>query len=199
MLSAVPAAISGGLLYIFKPALTGRARPSCALSLAPLLSAGVSCNALVSSRAPARPWATVWTRSPWSPCRGHSGPDRAGGRAVPGMRIVIRSSTGEPLPQGHVGEIMVRGDGVMSGYFRDPAAAAAVPGCQAKQEGRSRSDHQAMVRLVSGRVMRAPVGSWSPGVPTGYAVMLGWAGRGSSGAAARWPGQRACRFRVRAR
>jgi acyl-CoA synthetase (AMP-forming)/AMP-acid ligase II len=48
------------------------------------------------------------------------------GRAVPGMRIVIRSATGEALPPGQVGEIVVRGDGVMSGYFGDPAATADV-------------------------------------------------------------------------
>jgi long-chain acyl-CoA synthetase len=48
------------------------------------------------------------------------------GRAVPGMRIVVQSATGEPLQPGQVGEIVVKGDGVMSSYFRDPAATAAV-------------------------------------------------------------------------
>jgi long-chain acyl-CoA synthetase len=44
------------------------------------------------------------------------------GRAVPGMRIVIRSPSGESLPSGQIGEIVVSGGGVMSGYFNDPAA-----------------------------------------------------------------------------
>jgi acyl-CoA synthetase (AMP-forming)/AMP-acid ligase II len=49
------------------------------------------------------------------------------GCAVPGMRIVICStSTGETLPFGEVGEVVVRGDGVMSGYHGDPAATADV-------------------------------------------------------------------------
>jgi acyl-CoA synthetase (AMP-forming)/AMP-acid ligase II len=42
------------------------------------------------------------------------------------MRITIRSQAGEPLPSGQVGEIVVNGNGVMSGYFNDPAATAGV-------------------------------------------------------------------------
>jgi len=48
------------------------------------------------------------------------------GRAVPGMRITIRSPNGEVVPSGQIGEIVVSGPGVMSGYFNDPAATAAV-------------------------------------------------------------------------
>ncbi len=49
------------------------------------------------------------------------------GRAIPGMRIEIRSTeNGESLPPCQTGEVVVCGDGVMSGYFDDAAATAEV-------------------------------------------------------------------------
>lgn len=48
------------------------------------------------------------------------------GRAVPGVSIAIRAPNGEPVGAGRVGKIVVSGPGVMSGYFDDPAATAAV-------------------------------------------------------------------------
>jgi acyl-CoA synthetase (AMP-forming)/AMP-acid ligase II len=47
------------------------------------------------------------------------------GLARPGLEIAIRTTDGEPLPEGTVGEITVRGPGVFSGYLGDPEATAA--------------------------------------------------------------------------
>ncbi|MEV7414886.1 AMP-binding protein [Streptomyces sp. NPDC089919] len=47
------------------------------------------------------------------------------GRVIPGMSLRIGDAEGRPLPAGHTGEILVRGDGRMRGYWRDPAATAA--------------------------------------------------------------------------
>lgn len=47
------------------------------------------------------------------------------GRVIPGMSVRIADRDGRPLPTGHTGEILVRGDGRMRGYWRDPAATAA--------------------------------------------------------------------------
>lgn len=47
------------------------------------------------------------------------------GQVIPGMSIRIADEDGQPLPTGHTGEILVRGDGRMRGYWRDPAATAA--------------------------------------------------------------------------
>ncbi|MGW9371585.1 class I adenylate-forming enzyme family protein [Streptomyces xanthophaeus] len=47
------------------------------------------------------------------------------GRVIPGMSLRIADENGRPLPAGHTGEILVRGDGRMRGYWRDPAATAA--------------------------------------------------------------------------
>ncbi|WP_406514922.1 AMP-binding protein [Streptomyces sp. NBC_00873] len=47
------------------------------------------------------------------------------GRIIPGMSVRIADENGLPLPTGHTGEILVRGDGRMRGYWRDPAATAA--------------------------------------------------------------------------
>ena len=42
-------------------------------------------------------------------------PDSAG-RPLPGVQVQILASDGEPVPQGGLGEVVVRGDSVMSGY-----------------------------------------------------------------------------------
>ena len=41
------------------------------------------------------------------------------------VAVRVATSEGEPLPTGEVGEVLVRGDTVMAGYWRDPAATAA--------------------------------------------------------------------------
>jgi acyl-CoA synthetase (AMP-forming)/AMP-acid ligase II len=50
-------------------------------------------------------------------------PDRLPvGRAIPGMRMSVRDDDGRALPAGEVGEICVRGDGLMQRYLDDPEA-----------------------------------------------------------------------------
>jgi fatty-acyl-CoA synthase len=48
------------------------------------------------------------------------------GRALPGVEIKIAASTGEALPQGKIGEVLVRGYIVMQGYYNQPEATAAI-------------------------------------------------------------------------
>ncbi|HEX4432943.1 MAG TPA: FadD3 family acyl-CoA ligase [Frankiaceae bacterium] len=47
------------------------------------------------------------------------------GRAIPGGEVCVVSASGEKLPPGEPGEVLVRGYQVMKGYFGDPAATAA--------------------------------------------------------------------------
>ncbi|MFB6849010.1 class I adenylate-forming enzyme family protein [Streptomyces sp. NPDC056373] len=51
---------------------------------------------------------------------------RSVGRAVPGMRITIRDQAFRSLAPGRAGEIVVRGDGVMTGYHARPEETAEV-------------------------------------------------------------------------
>ncbi|WP_308283480.1 FadD3 family acyl-CoA ligase [Pseudonocardia nigra] len=47
------------------------------------------------------------------------------GTAIPGTEVRVVSSTGTPVGPGETGEVVVRGDNVMLGYFEDPDATAA--------------------------------------------------------------------------
>lgn len=51
---------------------------------------------------------------------------RAGGRVAPGVEVrVVDPESGQALPAGKEGEIVVRGSTVMRGYYRDPETTAA--------------------------------------------------------------------------
>ena len=47
------------------------------------------------------------------------------GRPLPGTEVVVLDADENPRPTGEVGDIAVRGPGVMTGYFRQPAATRA--------------------------------------------------------------------------
>ena len=47
------------------------------------------------------------------------------GPAVPGIEIAVVDSSGAPVPVGTDGEVLLRGENVMLGYFEDPVATAA--------------------------------------------------------------------------
>lgn len=44
------------------------------------------------------------------------------GSPIPGVRVLVLDEAGRELPQGEIGEIVVCGDGVMVGYWRQPEA-----------------------------------------------------------------------------
>ena len=48
------------------------------------------------------------------------------GRPLPGVEVTVRDPAGRALPPGEVGEVCVRSDSVMPGYWRRPAETAAV-------------------------------------------------------------------------
>jgi long-chain acyl-CoA synthetase len=48
------------------------------------------------------------------------------GRGMPGVEMWLEDESGESVPPGQVGELVVRGAGVMMGYWNDPKASAAV-------------------------------------------------------------------------
>ncbi|MDG4755835.1 amino acid adenylation domain-containing protein [Micromonospora sp. WMMD718] len=59
-------------------------------------------------------------------CHRMSAPEEVGqpvpiGRAIPGARLWIMTSRGEPAAAGEAGELWVAGDGVSLGYWQDPA------------------------------------------------------------------------------
>lgn len=57
---------------------------------------------------------------------GVENPPGASGKPIPGVRVTLRDPDGRPTPPGEIGEVWVAGPGVMRGYYRDPAATAAV-------------------------------------------------------------------------
>jgi long-chain acyl-CoA synthetase len=48
------------------------------------------------------------------------------GMAIPGAKIKIVDENGRELPRGEIGELIVKGDNVMQGYYKDKAATASV-------------------------------------------------------------------------
>ena len=48
------------------------------------------------------------------------------GMAIPGTKIKIVDENGRELPRGEIGELVVKGDNVMQGYYKDKAATASV-------------------------------------------------------------------------
>jgi len=48
------------------------------------------------------------------------------GTAIPDTSIKIVDETGHELPRGEIGELIVRGNNVMKGYYKDDAATAAI-------------------------------------------------------------------------
>lgn len=52
--------------------------------------------------------------------------DDAVGPALPGLEVRVLDEQGRVVPQGHTGQLWVRGPGVMAGYFREPALTAEV-------------------------------------------------------------------------
>ncbi|MHC3470254.1 class I adenylate-forming enzyme family protein [Streptomyces sp. 7R007] len=61
-------------------------------------------------------------------------PLTSSGRMLPGCHIEILDEQGNPVPYGETGEVCVKGDGVMRGYWKDPEATA-----QAVRDGRLRT------------------------------------------------------------
>jgi long-chain acyl-CoA synthetase len=53
-----------------------------------------------------------------------AGRHRAAGRAIPLAEVIVAGSDDAPLPHGEVGEILVRGPGVMLGYWNQPELTA---------------------------------------------------------------------------
>lgn len=51
---------------------------------------------------------------------------RSVGKALPGCELIIRDTTGRSLPTGQVGEVCVRSDTLMQGYWKQPELTAAV-------------------------------------------------------------------------
>ncbi|MEV7022100.1 AMP-binding protein [Kitasatospora sp. NPDC093558] len=49
---------------------------------------------------------------------------RSSGRMLPGHHIEVHDPDGRALPPGEIGEVCVRGDGLMDGYWRNPEATA---------------------------------------------------------------------------
>ena len=73
------------------------------------------------------------------------------GRGMPGVELWLEAPDGERLPNGSEGELVVRGENVMLGYWDDPAATAAVV-----RPGRSATERE----LRTGDLFRTDADGW---------------------------------------
>ena len=78
-----------------------------------------------------------------------AGRHRAAGRPLATTEVIVADDAGRPLPAGQVGEILVRGPGVMLGYWRQPqqTAAAIRDGWMHTGDG-GRIDDQGLLHVV---------------------------------------------------
>ncbi len=78
-------------------------------------------------------------------------PHKVGAIGVPGYgwEVKIVDDQGQPVPQGEVGELCVKGGGVMEGYYRDPQATAqALEGPWLHTGDMARQDEEGFIFLV---------------------------------------------------
>jgi fatty-acyl-CoA synthase len=103
----------------------GLAEATLAVSVAPV-GQGIVCDLVDERRLAGEGLAAAGPRDPARPQRFRAIVDC--GVPLPGLSVEIRGENGQALPDRLIGRVMVKGLGVMEGYFRDEAATAAVLG-----------------------------------------------------------------------
>jgi len=89
-----------------------------------------------------------------SPVASFNHPDRERkpgtiGQAIAGVEMRVQSDEGDPLPPGEIGEIAIRGDNVMKGYWRRPEDTAdAMAGGWFRTGDLGRVDHEGYFSIV---------------------------------------------------
>ncbi|MBJ7574512.1 class I adenylate-forming enzyme family protein [Luteimonas sp. MC1828] len=66
------------------------------------------------------------SRLAWLPAARLDEKPGSAGQAIAGVTLEVRNEAGAPLPPGRAGEVWAKGDNVMSGYWNDAMASAAV-------------------------------------------------------------------------
>ncbi|MGQ5701521.1 fatty acyl-AMP ligase [Sandaracinobacteroides sp. A072] len=99
----------------------GLAEATLAVSVSPM-GQGIVCD-LVDERALAGQGLADTPADPARPVRYRAIVDC--GVALPGLTIRILGENGQALPDRQIGRVLVKGVGIMEGYFRDPEATAA--------------------------------------------------------------------------
>jgi fatty-acyl-CoA synthase len=99
----------------------GLAEATLAVSVAPV-GQGIACDLIDEKRLAGEGFADA-PSDPTKPVRYRAIVDC--GVALPGLTIEIRGSAGKVLGDRQIGRVLVKGLGLMEGYFRDPEATAA--------------------------------------------------------------------------